>query len=500
MPTAKKSPTDRDLLENAIETMSEGFALFDAGNCLVLCNSRYRDMYGYSETDAVPGVHISKLLRDDIEKNKVAEVGGERAIRRRLKTFGKTEETFDLPLVDGRWVQVRDRKTSDGGIVCIHTDITRHKRAEEELAEKEEQLRVALDNMPSAIRYVDKDKRILLLNSQYREHWEYPDDFPNAGDSVRDEYAFLWERGDYGEGDKEEVLDGEMNMFPFVVEPEQYERQTRSGKTLDVRVQPTKQGGFVSIYTDITERKQAEEQLLAAKEEAERANLAKSEFLAVISHELRTPLTSIKGSLGLVAGGALGAVPKEVEDMVNIAITNATRLNSLVNDILDMEKIESGNLEYNFQPLNLSDLVTDTVTTNQGYADEYNAEFVLTDFTHNATVEGDSDRLTQAIANLLSNAAKFSPDNGKVEISVTRQNKIGTVSVFNSGDGIPEEFREHIFDKFSQVDSSDERQRGGTGLGLNIVKSIIEAHGGSIDFESEMGVGNTFYFTLPIVE
>lgn len=235
------------------------------------------------------------------------------------------------------------------------------------------------------------------------------------------------------------------------------------------------------LQTELEERKRSEAILLKAKEDAEQANAAKSEFLAVASHELRTPLTSIKGSLSLMVEGALGAIPENAIGMLNIANRNTNRLIALVNDILDMEKIESGSMEFNFQTVNLSNLVKEAVETNKGYAEEFDVDFILGTIIPEATVYGDADRLVQVVSNLLSNAAKFSPSGSEVTISVSRENGIATVSIRDRGVGIAEELRDHIFEKFTQADSSDARAKGGTGLGLNISKSIIENHGGGID-------------------
>ena len=169
MTAATQIHADLASLKNAIEAMSEGFSLFDDDNCLVLCNGRYREMYGYSESDACPGVHISKLLRMDVELNTLAQVGGEEAIRRRLETFGKTEETFDLPLADGRWVQVRDRKTSDGGIVCIHADISRHKKTEEALSDQLIFTEALVDIIPKPIFVKDPELRYVTFNRAFEE-------------------------------------------------------------------------------------------------------------------------------------------------------------------------------------------------------------------------------------------------------------------------------------------------------------------------------------------
>ncbi|MBT8005185.1 MAG: HAMP domain-containing histidine kinase, partial [Rhodospirillales bacterium] len=180
------------------------------------------------------------------------------------------------------------------------------------------------------------------------------------------------------------------------------------------------------------------------------------------------------------------------------AARNTDRLINLVNDILDMEKLESGDLEFDFQTLDLSKLVAEAVETNKGFADEHDAIFILSETPPDVMVEGDGSRLSQVIANLLSNAAKFSPGGGEVEISIAQQNSVARVSISDHGPGIPEGFGDQLFERFTQVDSSATRQKGGTGLGLNISKSIVERHGGTIDYISEVDFGSTFFFTLPV--
>jgi len=224
----------------------------------------------------------------------------------------------------------------------------------------------------------------------------------------------------------------------------------------------------------------------------------KADFISTVSHELRTPLTSIKGSLGLVANGALGQLPERAHDMIILANKNTDRLMTLVNDILDMEKLETGRMEFDLKPLDLSELVATTVESNQGYAMEHGVVFSVSAMPDGPTVRGDVDRLTQVIVNLISNAAKFSPAGENIEIAVARDNGTARVSVSDHGPGIPSEYGDQIFEPFSQVDTSDHREKTGSGLGLSISKSIIEKHVGAIGFHSEVGVGSTFFFTLPV--
>ncbi|NKB60393.1 MAG: hypothetical protein GKS00_29145 [Alphaproteobacteria bacterium] len=232
------------------------------------------------------------------------------------------------------------------------------------------------------------------------------------------------------------------------------------------------------------------EQLVIASE-------AKSEFVATMSHEIRTPLTSIKGALGLVRSDTKGVVPEEVKKLLNIAYRNTDRLAILIDDILDYSKIEAGELEYNIEPLEVASLVELAVEANEGYGQQYGTTFIIKSGLPDAMIKGDENRLMQAFSNLMSNAAKFSPPNSDVEISVARHDGRMRFSVKDFGCGIPEEFRNQIFERFSRADQSNTRTVGGTGLGLNITAEIIKEHSGTIDFQTEIDVGTTFYFELP---
>jgi len=245
-------------------------------------------------------------------------------------------------------------------------------------------------------------------------------------------------------------------------------------------------GRMMGTVQDITER--------------QKLSRMQNEFIATVSHELRTPLTSIKGSLGLVANGVLGALPAKAAGLLDIAYRNADRLTYLVNDILDIERIASGNMEFDFQTVDLSALVTEAIENNQGLANQNGVTFVPTDITSQAAIKGDGNRITQVITNLLSNPPSSRPTGSDVEISVTHHGGTARVSVSDHGPGVPESFRQNIFGRFAQADGSNTRESGGTGLGLNISRSIIEKHGGEIDYEFKVDVGSTFYFTLPTLE
>ena len=226
----------------------------------------------------------------------------------------------------------------------------------------------------------------------------------------------------------------------------------------------------------------------------------KSEFISTVSHELRTPLTSIKGSLGLIVSGVTGKLSDSLSDMVNIAYNNSDRLVRLINDILDIEKIEVGKMEFNLEVLELAPLMKRVVAENIGFAEEYNVRLELFNSLPDTKVQADNDRIIQAITNLISNAVKFSPEDGIVAIDVAARKQGIRISVSDRGPGIPEEFREKIFSKFAQADSTDSRAQGGTGLGLSISKAIVEEHFGTIGFDTIAGDGTTFFIDLPVYQ
>lgn len=244
---------------------------------------------------------------------------------------------------------------------------------------------------------------------------------------------------------------------------------------------------FVAIVRDITERRKVDR--------------LKSEFISTVSHELRTPLTAIRGSLGMLTGGVVGALSEPAAELVEIAARNSERLSALVNDILDLEKLEVGKLELHLERCSIVDLVRQSLKENNGYAEQFGVSLTLDSPTEDVFVNADRMRIAQVMANLLSNAVKFSSAGGSVtvRISKTADDKRVRIEVHDHGKGISDSYKPHVFDKFTQDDTSDKRSRYGSGLGLNISKGIVERHQGSIGFTSQQGQGSCFYVELPLV-
>jgi signal transduction histidine kinase len=241
--------------------------------------------------------------------------------------------------------------------------------------------------------------------------------------------------------------------------------------------------GIIGVALDITEKQKIER--------------LKNEFVSTVSHELRTPLTSIRGSLGLMGGGVAGVLTEQGRTLLDIAIRNSDRLGRLINDILDIEKIESGKMDYVFKELDLRSLLEQALEANRSYGETLGVGFALGRVPDGARIRADEDRLMQVLANLLSNAAKYSPSGENVLLWAERRDAYLRISVLDHGAGIPEEFKRRIFQRFAQADASDTKQKGGTGLGLAVSKAIVEGHQGHMDFEKAEGGGTVFYFEIP---
>ncbi|MBD3609683.1 MAG: response regulator [Gammaproteobacteria bacterium] len=290
--------------------------------------------------------------------------------------------------------------------------------------------------------------------------------------------------------DKDEIM---AKILGHQVNKESYDYEARiitadnEERTIFTRVvfELTDSGDIARVFgtlQDITERKRMERM--------------KDEFISTVSHELRTPLTSIKGSLGLVKGMATEALPESISSLLKIAENNTERLLFLINDILDISKIETGHIAFHFKPSNVYDFIKEAVNDTESYDKDVHLQAVSTE-TAPVWINADHDRFMQVLYNLISNAVKFSDPGDHVDIGIEFDDQTVSVYVRDYGRGIPEEYRSTIFDKFTQVDSSDTRNTGGTGLGLSITKTIMERHNGHVDFESEEGKGTTFTVTLP---
>lgn len=375
--------------------------------------------------------------------------------------------------------------TTYGNIIQSHRIDKQRRQAERNLQSSEEHTRTIIDTVLDGVITIDSRGIIQTFNPAAESIFDY-----SADEVIGKNVSILMPEPHAGMHDsyiQRHLETGESRIIGIGRETFGLKKDGRRFP-IDLAVSPMSAKGekmFTGIVRDITERKRIE--------------AMKSDFVSTVSHELRTPLTSIVGSLGLVRTGVAGALPEKAETMIDIAYSNAERLVTLINDILDIEKIASGNMVFDMSSLDMGALAADSVRDNAGYAGNYNVSFNLTQIDPSIVARGDKQRLLQVFANLLSNAAKFSPDGGTVDIAVRRVHDTVRVEIADKGPGIPKEYHDRLFERFSQADSSTTRTKGGTGLGLAISKSIIERHFGTIGFETEPGVGTTFWFELPVI-
>ena len=462
----------RDLFEGASDLIQ---AVSPEGRFLYT-NRAWRDTLGYAPAE-VSGLRLHDVIHPE-HRSDAADL-------MQWVMEGGDVDTAELVLVskDGRRIVAEGSlscKKVDGQPVAtraILRDVTERRRADERLKVSEARTRSIIDNMLGGLITIDARGKIesinpagelifgyrreelvgqhlanLLPDQPGQDKWTYlKAAFPKAIGRIT-EWQGLRKGG--------EVFPFELSMFEFETENGRY---------------------YAGNIRDVSERHEVDR--------------LKKEFISTVSHELRTPLTSIRGSLSLLASGLLGELPSEAQDAVEIADRNALRLIGLINDILDLERFESGKLEMHMGEVSLQDVLQRSVEAVRGVAEKHGVALEIQ--SDAARAWGDADRLVQVVVNLLGNAVKFSSSGQRVTLEAERRPPFVEVRVIDRGRGIPKAMLDAVFERFKQVEASDARDKGGTGLGLAICKTIVERHGGEIGVRSEEGRGSTFYFRVP---
>jgi len=475
---------EHDLLIAAIEGMPDGFAYYDADDRLAVFNKKMAQNYPLISDVFQLGTTFEEVLRTGIERGQFVEACGreEEFYKEKLAYHRDPKGSINYILSNGRSIQVEEKKTPEGGVVGIRTDITDRKRAEKALKESEELFSKAFQANPVPFSISGPEGAIYDLNEAWLMTMGYTREETIGNSSLK---LGVWANP------KERAQFVKMLQENGIVTGYETQYRTKSGELKDmvvsgewveVRGEPR----LFNVSHDVTELKRVER--------------LKNEFVSVVSHELRTPLTSLSGSLILLNSEELGSLSQNAKSLLHLALRNTKRLAMLVDDILDVEKISSESMVFTFVPTRFVAMVQQAINENEAYGAEYGVRFRLEENVGMAQISIDESRMMQVLANLLSNAAKFSPPDSEVIIRVSRSRGNLRCAVIDQGCGIPEEKQTQLFEKFFQVDGSDARSKRGTGLGLAIVKAIIEKHGGQIKIESEVGRGSTFFFDLEEVE
>lgn len=609
-------------LRDAIESLSEGFVLYDSDGNLEICNDRFRRDYGYGSR-ARPGVHFTELGRYDVSRGQVVVPEGykdtESYLRSRLAYRTQLEGTFPVLLADGRYLMTRDRRTSSGGLVSIQTDITRIKKTEEALRVSERKFWSVFHASPSlmAISSVE-DSRFLDVNAKWTEimGFDYTETIGRTAlelgvwtsSGARDRMVSAFNADgiltDY-EGQMRtragEIRDFLMSgaLIPIdgvkhlllvchdITERKNIERALKRSerevrtildsiveafyrtdaegnllmasaaiKTLlgydpedligtpvkDLYLDPEERGGFLQAMAenggevrdfetrlkrkdgaviwvatnakylydlddnivglegttrDITQQKQAETALWVAKEEAERANAAKSEFLSGMSHELRTPLNAVIGFSQMMELQAKGDLTEHQREYLQIIRTSGEHLLSLINEILDLAKVEAGRMVMRASTVDTQSLIQDAVQLVTPLAKARGIAVRVEVPDNVAHIYVDRTKFKQILINLLSNAVKYNVDDGSVTVRATVGDGVVSIAVADTGLGLSPEDCAALFEPFQRL-GAEKSDVEGTGLGLVLAKRMVEAMGGAIDVESAPDKGSVFTLTVPI--
>jgi PAS domain S-box-containing protein len=468
-----------------LDTVVDGIITINEQGIIETVNPATQRIFGYSAEEMV-GQNVKMLMPAPYHEEHDGYLShyvktGEKhviGIGREVQGQRKDGSVFPLELAVSE-MEVAGQRMFTG----IIRDISERVEAERVIHDKEARTRAIVETVVDGIITISERGIIETVNPATQRIFGY-----SAEEMVGQNVKMLMPAPYHEEHDgylSHYVKTGEKHVIGIGREV-QGQRKDGSVFSLELAVSEMEVAGqrmFTGIIRDITERKQTEKM--------------KEEFISTVSHELRTPLTSIRGSLGLLIGGAVGDIPEKAVSLLDIAHKNTERLLLLINDILDMSKLESGKMDINLKEVKVRPFLEHAIEANASYATQHNVTYELGSCVDDAVIQADEDRMMQVMSNLMSNAAKFAPADSHVEISAVRHKHLIRISVTDHGCGIKKEFASQIFEKFTQQDSSDTRRVGGTGLGLNITKSIIEKHGGYISFVSEEGVGTTFYFDLP---
>jgi signal transduction histidine kinase len=382
--------------------------------------------------------------------------------------------------------------------------LNRQERAVAELRAREEQLKgqrallqSTLENMGEGLSVFDRDGRLIAWNSRFASLLKLPAELSQA--TLYELLLRQAQRGDFGdladpEQDARDRADRFYRNLPTIIE-----RTTATGDILQIRRRAMPDGGVVTLYSDITERKAAEEKMEQARLQAELANRAKSEFLANMSHELRTPLNAIIGFSEAISAEMLGPVAdkKQLEYIKDIHRSGLLLL-SIINDVLDMSKIEAGKMELALERVSLQRVVAEVMRIVGEQARSRNLRVIAQLAQEDIPIWGDERAIKQILLNLMSNAVKFSHERGRIEVRAALDEAGSLVlEVEDSGIGMSEPEIERALQPFGQATSATTRTHGGTGLGLPIAKGLVEAHGGALDIVSRPGQGTRVRILLP---
>ena len=490
-----------EILETTFEHMSQGISVYDGDTRLIAFNRKFSEIFGFPAGFLRAGLSYEQVARFIAEQGDYGPGEVDTLVRERVERARSGEvRRLERRVPDGTVLSIWRNPLPGGGFVTTFTDITDIKQTEEELRKTEARLMDAIESIPEGFALFDSDDRLVLYNKIYQDMYPTSSHLKVApGTRFEDIIRASAEKGLHtpAVGRTEEWIRERLEAHRNPRGP--VEQKMSDGRWLRIEERKTREGGIVGIRTDITDMKMREEELRKAMEVAELASRSKSEFLANMSHELRTPLNAIIGFSEIMQSemfGSLGNV--KYKDYAADINQSGRHLHAVINDILDLAKIEAGKLDLHEETVDLTATIEGSMKVVKGRADHRHIAMSIQIAENLPHLYADERKVKQILINLLSNAIKFTPDGGRVTLSAGRDRYQGLqIAVADDGIGMASEDIPKVFKAFGQVDSALGRGFEGTGLGLPLTKSLIELHGGSLSLESAPGVGTTVTVRFP---
>jgi PAS domain S-box-containing protein len=473
-------------INTILNTISDGVLTMDEFWVILSVNQRGALILGYTESELI-GKNIQVIFKKDPKAPKQDDFFDLDNSNRNKNENGCREviaERKDGSEISVELVLEKIKAGESEKFVGTYRDISERKKIEEDLKLSEATFRLAIENAPIGEALINPNWEAIKVNNALCKIMK----------SSNEELLKQGFRSFVHEEDFESLIS---NLEKII-------KDTNKNLNLEIRLYD-KNGNVIWTLMSVSLVRNGDQtpnyfifqiQDISETKEVERI---KKEFISTVSHELRTPLTSIRGSLGLIKANLKGDTSEMSRKLIDIAHSNSERLILLINDILDIDKMASGNMRFNMEDKQIAALTKEAIDATEAYAAKYNTTIELTEIDDSIVVRVAVDRYIQALMNLLSNAAKFSPSGGKIRVFSEIIGNNVRISVSDDGPGIQEEYKKRIFSKFSQSDSSSTRLKGGTGLGLYITRQIVEHMNGQIGFDSEVNKGTTFWCEFPVV-
>jgi PAS domain S-box-containing protein len=483
----------RTQLREAIESISDGFSIYDADDRLVLCNSKTKEYFAAVADRFVPGTSFEEIIRTGVERGLYKEAEGriEAFVAERLAIHRSPGRVIEQQLGDGRWLRISERRTRDGGTVGIRVDITELKQREQELEHARAHLREAIEAMPASFILYDADGRLVLCNSLAKEYLPEIAErlVPGASAEELTRERYRRTRADASPAEIEALVAKRMALFRNP--GERLTERHPDGRWTQAFEHRMPDGGVVCIRVDLTELKQKEETLAKQAEELRRSNAELEQFAYVASHDLQEPLRMIGSYCQLLQRRYKGKLDADADEFIAYAVEGAKRMQRMINDLLTYSRV--GRKGRGKVPVPCNDAVSMALQNLRIAVEESGAKVQVDPL---PTIQGERGQLVQLFQNLIGNAIKFHGEAPpEVRVSVDQDGDGWRFTVTDNGIGIENQYLDKIFLIFQRL--NERTKYAGTGIGLAICKKVVEHHGGRIWVESEPGQGSRFIFHLP---